>query len=125
MAVRRPLSLENNLAANAGITVNGGMGTKAVSITQTETAVGDDGIVNIVDVNGASKTDAGTITKIVLDGLSHYTNDNRDDVGPNHIIDNALTDLTVNNSDTTQGEYFLAAVSLIITDNLITPRPRR
>ena len=112
---------ENNLAANAGITVNGGIGTKAVSITQTETAVGDDGIVNIVDVNGASKTDAGTITKIVLDGLSHYTNDNRDDVGPNHIIDNALTDLTVNNSDTTQGEYFLAAVGLIITDNLTTP----
>ncbi len=62
---------ENNLAANAGITVNGGSGTTAVSITQTETTVGDDGIVNIVDVNGASKTDAGTITKITLDGLSH------------------------------------------------------
>jgi hypothetical protein len=113
--------IENNLAANAGITVNGGSGTTAVSITQTETTVGYDGIVNIVDVNGASKTEAGTITKIVLDGLSHYTNDNHDNVGPNHIIDNALTDLTVNNSDTSQGEYFLAAVGLIITNNLTTP----
>jgi hypothetical protein len=112
---------ENNLAANAGITVNGGSGTTAVSITQMETAVGDDGAVNIIDLNGDSKTEAGTITKIVLDGLSHYTNDGRDDVGPNHIIDNALTDLTVNNSDTTQGEYFLAAVGLIITNNLTTP----
>ena len=116
---------ENNLAPNTGITVNGGSGTTAVSITQTETAVGNDGIVNIVDVNGASKTDADTITKIVLDGLSHFTlNTNQgdgDDVGPNNIIDNALTDLTVNNSDTTQGEYFLAAVGLIITDNLTIP----
>ena len=116
---------ENNLAANAGITVNGGTGTTAVSITQTEAVVGEDGIVNVVDVNGASKTDAGTITKIVLDGLSHFALDTNqgdgDDVGPNTIIDNALTDLTVNNSDTTQGVYFLAAVGLTIANNLTTP----
>ena len=29
-----------------------------------------DGVVNIVDVNGTSKTDAGTITNITLDGLA-------------------------------------------------------
>ena len=95
---------ENNLAANAGITVNGGSGTTAVSITQTETTVGDDGIVNIIDVNGASKTEAGSITKILLDGLSHS----------NTIIDNALTSLTVNNSDT-------SGAGLTINNDLITP----
>ena len=111
---------ENNLAANAGVTLNGGIGTTAVSITQTETTVGQDGIVNIVDVNGASKTAAGTITNVTLDGLSHFSLDpntgNGNDIGPNTIIDNALTDLTVNNSDTTG-----KAVGLIIADNLTTP----
>jgi hypothetical protein len=107
---------ENNLAANAGITVNGGSGTTTVSITQTESAPGLDGIVNIVDVNGASKTEAGTITNITLDGLSHFTVDSDDLFGPNTIIDNALTNLTINNSDAL-GD----GAGLIIEDNLTTP----
>ena len=112
---------ENNLAANAGITVNGGTGTTAVSITQTETAVGDDGVVNIVDVNGASKTAAGTITNITLDGLSHFTDGGDNVFGPNTIIDNALTDLTINNSDAS-GEMTARASSLKTISRL--PRPQ-
>ncbi len=97
-----------------------GSGTTAVSITQTEIVFGSDGAVSIVDANGASPTAAGTITKITLDGLSHTVT-----FGPfppgavgspilNKIVDNALTDLTINHSD-----ILGAAVS--ITDNLTTP----
>ena len=51
-------------------------------------------------MNGASTTEAGTITNVTLDGD-----------GFNTIIDNALTDLTIN----------LAERALIIEDNLMTP----
>ena len=104
---------ENNGAfANGGITVNGGTGTTTVSITQTEAVAGNDGIVTIMDANG-STTAAGTITKITLDGLSHFTGFT---TGPNMIIDNALTNLTVNHSDLLAG-----GVGLAIIDNLTTP----
>src|SRR5262249_9702877 len=53
---------ENNAFKNGGITVNGGAGTTTVSVKQTETAFGNDGIVKIIDVNGASTTAPGTIT---------------------------------------------------------------
>ena len=75
-----------------------------------------DGIVNIVDVNGASKSDAGTITDITLDGISHFTVGDDNVFGPNTIIDNALTNLTINNSDAL-GD----GAGLIIEDNLTTP----
>ena len=62
---------ENNLFnLNGGITVNGGTGTTSVSITQTESGPGNDGIVTITDANGASTDAAGTITTVLLDGLS-------------------------------------------------------
>ena len=102
----------NGTFVNGGITVNGGSGTTTVSITQTEAAAGNDGIVKIMDANGASTTAAGTITKITLDGLSHFADFT---TGPNMIIDNALTNLTVNHSD------LLATVGLAIIDNLTTP----
>jgi hypothetical protein len=97
----------NGTFVNGGITVNGGRGTTTVSITQTEAANGNDGIVKIIDANGASTTAAGTITTITLDGLSNPGNT---------ITDNALTNLTVNNSDGN-----LAGTALAITDNLTTP----
>jgi hypothetical protein len=97
----------NGTFVNGGITVNGGSGTTTVSITQTEAANGNDGIVKIIDANGASTTAAGTITTITLDGLSNPGNT---------ITDNALTNLTVNNSDGN-----LAGTTLAITDNLTTP----
>lgn len=102
----------NGTFINGGITVNGGSGTTTVSITQTEAVAGNDGIVKIVDANGASTTAAGTITKITLDGLSHFADFT---TGPNMIIDNALTDLTVNHSD------LLGPVGLVIANNLTTP----
>ena len=103
---------ENNGAfVNGGIAVNGGPGTTSVSITQTEAVTGNDGIVTIMD--GASTTAAGTITKITLDGLSHFNPDFI--TGPNVIIDNALTNLTVNHSE------FSSKVGLAIIDNLTTP----
>ena len=116
---------ETNVGPNAGaILVNGGNGTTTVSITQTETAPGDDAFVKITDANGASATAAGTITTITLDGLSHSATPSRSyesgwdwpspDRYPITIIDNALTSLTVNNADSVG-----AAVS--ITDNLTTP----
>src|SRR5271165_270841 len=103
---------ENNLFnINAGITVNGGTGTTTVSITQTEGAfaTGLDGVVTITDVNGASTTAAGTITTVTLNGLSAHATDNT-------ITDNALTTLTVWNSDAAPGP-----VNLDITNNLTSP----
>ena len=97
----------NGTFVNGGITVNGGSGTTTVSITQTEAANGNDGIVKVIDANGASTTRLGTITTITLDGLSNPGN---------AITDNALTNLTVNNSDGN-----LAGTTLAITDNLTTP----
>ena len=105
---------ENNGAfVNGGITLKGGSGTTTVSITQTEAVAGNDGIVTIMDANGASNTAAGTITKITLDGLSHFADFT---TGPNMIIDNALTNLTVNHSD-----LLGPMVGLAIIDNLTTP----
>ena len=110
----------NGAFANGGITVNGGTGTTTVSVKQTETAAGLDGAVKILDANGASTTAAGTITKITLDGLSHPVTFGAFPPGTvgtpilNTITDNALTNLTINNSDTAG-----AAVSII--DNLTTP----
>ena len=103
----------NGTFANGGITVNGGSGTTTVSITQTEAVAGNDGIVTIMDANGASTTAAGTITKITLDGLSQFTGFT---TGPNMIIDNALTNLTVNHSD-----LLGPMVGLAIIDNLTAP----
>ena len=105
----------NGTFINGGITVNGGSGTTTVSITQTEAVAGNDGIVKIVDANGASNTAAGTITKITLDGLSHFADFT---TGPNMIIDNALTNLTVNHSDLNLKD---SMVGLAIIDNLTTP----
>jgi hypothetical protein len=106
---------ETNTGPNlGGIAVNGGNGTTTVSITQTEAvASGNDGIVTIVDANGASTTATGTITKIMLDGLSHFANVT---TGPNMIIDNALTDLTINHSDLSG-----PMVGLAIIDDLKAP----
>jgi hypothetical protein len=67
-------------------------------------------------VNGASKTNTGTITDITLDGLSHFTAGGNNLFGPNTIIDNALTNLTINNSDAL-GD----GAGLIIENNLTTP----
>jgi len=87
--------LENNFFFdNAGIAVNGGTGTTSVSVTQTEGGRGFDGIVTITDVNGASTTAAGTITTVVLDGLTFGNG-----LPDNTITDNALTTLTVNHTD--------------------------
>src|SRR5262249_25273675 len=78
------------------IIVNGGSGTKSVTITQTEDSINQNyARVMIKDVNGDSTTAAGTITTVVLDGLAHFLGITK---GPNMIVDNALTNLTVNNS---------------------------
>ena len=115
---------ETNLAgANGGINVTGLVGTTTVSITQTETAVLQNGIVKIADANGASTSAAGTITTITLDGLSHSTAHTFTSPGAglvlqglllNTIVDNALTTLTINHVD-------LAGAGVSITDNLTTP----
>ena len=65
-----------------------------------------------MDVNGASVTSAGIITKVTLDGLSHFADFT---TGPNMIIDNALTNLTINHSKSS------SMVGLAIIDNLTTP----
>ena len=91
---------------NGGIAVNGVSGTTTVSVTQTETSFGDVGVVTITDVNGASTTAAGTITNVWLDGLS--------DKGTSVITDNALTTLTINNTDGNGS-------TVDITNNLTTP----
>ena len=120
---------ENNFSENfGGIVVNGGTGTTHVSITQTETDTSLDGIVTITDVNGASTTAAGTITTVVLNGLSVGPTE----LGINTITDNALTHLSVWNSDSEQfgipdtsdpppGFTFPTGAQLVITDNLATP----
>ena len=105
----------NGTFVNGGITVNGTSGTTSVSVTQTEAVAGNHGIVKIVDANGASNTAAGTITKITLDGLSHFADFT---TGPNLIVDNALTNLTVNHSDLNLKD---GLVGLAIIDNLTTP----
>ena len=101
---------ERNETSNAGIDVNGGSGTTAVTIKQIEDDVGLDGVVNIVDVNGTSNTDAGTIKNITLDGLAGTANS---------IVDNSLTELTINNSEFLGGRAVPAGLS--INDNLTTP----
>jgi hypothetical protein len=107
--------------ANGGITVNGGSGTTMVSVKQTETAAGNDGVVKIADANGTSTTAAGTIKTITLDGLSHTVPHTFFPPGlaltgtaPNTIVDNALTNLTINNVD-------LLGAAISITNNLTTP----
>src|SRR5262249_54696600 len=98
------------------IIVNGGSGTKSVTITQTEMNPPnqDYARVNINDVNGASTTAAGTITTVVLDGLAHFLGIT---AGPNMIVDNALTNLTVNNSEANP----MSGTDLLIVNNLTTP----
>ena len=118
---------ETNIGANAGaILVNGGVGTTTVSVTQTETVVGGDAFVKILDANGASATAAGTITTVTLgwaqpsrnrDVREHAVNGTGMTVtGPilNTITDNALTTLTINHSD-------LGGAAVSIIDNLTTP----
>jgi hypothetical protein len=100
------------------IIVNGGSGTRSVSITQTETMTPqpnqDYARVNINDVNGASTTAPGTITTVVLDGLAHFLGIT---AGPNMIVDNALTNLIVNNSEPNP----VAGTDLLIVNNMTTP----
>jgi hypothetical protein len=74
----------------------------------------DYGRVNINDVNGASTTAAGTITTVVLDGLAHFLGITK---GPNMIVDNALTNLTVNNSEPNKD----SGTDLLIVNNMTTP----
>jgi hypothetical protein len=117
---------ETNIGVNAGaILVNGGVGTTTVSVLQTETVVGGDAFVKILDANGASATAAGTITAVTLDGLSHPVTATFVSPVPatgmtvtgtilNTITDNALTTLTINHSD-------LGGAAVSIIDNLTTP----
>ena len=123
--------IENNLGQNlGGIDVNGGTGTTHVSITQTEVDTSLYGIVTITD-GGFATNAAGTITDVVLSGLS-TTSPGFNGLGINNINDNALATLTVNNSDNEQffGTLPPGVVSipnsevgaqLHITDNLATP----
>jgi hypothetical protein len=79
-----------------------GGGTIAVSITESSDFIDTSSFINIVDVNGTSKTDAGTITDVTLDGDFPFCT----------IVDNALTNLTINN---------YSGARLKIEDNLTTP----
>jgi len=100
------------------IIVNGGSGTKSVTITQTEDTINQNyARVMIKDVNGDSATAAGTITTVVLDGLAHFLGITK---GPNMIVDNALTNLTVNNSEPT-GQPAPSGTDLLIVNNMTTP----
>ena len=111
---------ETNIGANAGaILVNGGAGTTTVTVKQTELAPGGDAFVKITDAGFATKA-AGTITSITLDGLSHGVTHTFTSPGAglaitgtilNTISDNALANLTINNSDT-------GGAALSIIDNL-------
>ena len=92
---------------NDGITVNGGTGTTTVSITQTENFDGRDGIVAITDAAGTSST-LGTITSIVLNGITGGLGSVH-----NTIVDNALGNLSVWNSDSD-------GAILDITNNMTT-----
>jgi hypothetical protein len=95
---------------NFGITVNGGLGTTDVSVTQTQNpGSGNDAAVLINDVNGLSLTAAGTITTVTLDGLDGLF------AGPSVITDNALTNLTVFDVDALNG------ATVDITNNLTAP----
>ena len=87
--------IENNTSHfnNGGIDVNGVTGTTSVSITQTENSDGHDGIVAITDAAGTSST-LGTITSIVLNGITGGLGSVH-----NTIVDNALGNLSVWNSD--------------------------
>ena len=110
---------ESNLVSQLhSIIVNGGIGTKSVTITQTEAQLEQQyARVMINDVNGDSTTAAGTITTVVLDGLAHFLGITR---GPNMIVDNALTNLTVNNSEPL-GQPDPSGTDLLIVNNLTTP----
>jgi hypothetical protein len=88
----------NSTHNNGGIVVTGISATTSVSVTQTEAlnTTGHHGIVTITDAGFATKA-AGTITTVVLDGLTGHNFS----VPPHNVInDNALATLTVNNSDT-------------------------
>jgi hypothetical protein len=87
--------IENNTSHfnDGGIDVNGVTGTTSVSITQTENSDGHDGIVAITDAAGTSST-LGTITSIVLNGITGGLGSVH-----NTIVDNALGNLSVWNSD--------------------------
>ena len=102
------ISEANGAFADSGrtITVNGGTGTTSVSVTQTETTAGsnDDQAVAINDVNAGSKTQAGTITSVTVDGL---------DTKGAMISDNSLSSLTINDVNT--------AATVTLTDSLTTP----
>src|SRR5262249_24662405 len=113
----RPTDQNNMPIPIHSIIVNGGSGTKSVTITQTEDLTQpnqDYARVNINDVNGASTTAPGTITTVVLDGLAHFLGITR---GPNMIVDNALANLTVNHSEPNPG----AGTDLLIVNNMTTP----
>ena len=86
---------DNSAFHNGGISVNGDSGTTSVSITQTESSEGYDGVVIIVDATGSTAT-PGTIATIVLDGLTGGTST---EATHNAITDNALANLTVNHTD--------------------------
>jgi hypothetical protein len=99
-------------ANGGGITVNGGTGTTAVSVTQTATAAANDGLVVITDAGwhagiGGSNT-AGTITTVTLDGL-------HGGAAAATINDNALANLTINDVAS------VAPATVTINDNLLVP----
>ena len=64
--------IENNLIGPnlGGIVVNGGTGTTKVSITQTETISQSSTVSSPSLTRGFATKAAGTITTVVLDGLS-------------------------------------------------------
>ena len=79
-----------------GSTLTASQGTTSVSITQTENFDGRDGIVAVTDAAGTSATTLGTITTVLLDGLTGGLGSG---APHNSILDNALGTLTVNHSD--------------------------
>jgi len=82
---------ENNgfaKGAGSGITVLGGSGTTSVSVTQTESATGQDQTVIITDKNEAGGTKAGIITSVTIDGL--------DSTSGATINTSSLSNLTIN-----------------------------
>jgi len=89
--------IENNTSHTngGGIDVNGLAGTTTVSITQTENSDGRDGIVAVTDATGSTTT-PGTITTVTLNGLTGGLGSG---AAHNTIVDNALANLTVSNSD--------------------------
>lgn len=83
----------NGVFSNFGIAVNGGAGTTSVSVTQTESGAGKDGLVTVTDTNYATATAVGVIASVTLDGLGHGA----------IVKDSGLTNLTVNDVDAFQG----------------------